>query len=76
MKAADAAWMKKAEEAAKAEVAEAFKEQEHKEPPPLSSLFEDVFAEMTPAMRRQRDFLVAMEGGKFRKDDSGAAFPL
>jgi pyruvate dehydrogenase E1 component alpha subunit/2-oxoisovalerate dehydrogenase E1 component alpha subunit len=75
-KTADAAWMKKAEEAAKAEVAGAFKEQEHREPPPLSSLFEDVFAEMTPAMRRQRDYLVAMEGGKFRKDDSGAAFPL
>ena len=74
--AADAAWMKKTEEAAKAEVAEAFKEQEHKQPPTLSSLFEDVYAEMTPAMRRQRDYLVAMEGGKFRKDESGAAFPL
>jgi len=73
---ADAAWMKKAMEAARDEVSEAFKEQELRDPPPLSSLFEDVFAEMTPAMRRQRDYLVAMEGGKFRKDDSGAAFPL
>jgi pyruvate dehydrogenase E1 component alpha subunit len=73
---ADAAWMTAAEEAAKEEVGAAFKEQERREPPPLASLFDDVYAELTPALRRQRDFLEAMEGGKFRKDESGAAFPL
>ena len=63
-------------EAAKQEVADAFKEQESKEPPPLASLFDDVYAELTPSMRRQRDLLEEAEGGKFRKDESGAAFPL
>jgi pyruvate dehydrogenase E1 component alpha subunit len=74
--AADAAWMAGVEEAAKAEVAEAFKRQEHVAPPDLGSLFDDVFAGTTPALRRQREFLEALEGGKFRKDESGAAFPL
>jgi pyruvate dehydrogenase E1 component alpha subunit/2-oxoisovalerate dehydrogenase E1 component alpha subunit len=73
---ADAAWMASVEEAAKAEVAEAFRKQEHVPPPALGSLFDDVFAGTTPALRRQREFLEALEGGKFRKDESGAAFPL
>jgi 2-oxoisovalerate dehydrogenase E1 component alpha subunit len=73
---AEEAWLSKAAESAKEEVAEAFKEQEHGDPPPLDSLFGDVFAEPTPALRRQRDELEAAEGGKFRKDESGAAFPL
>ena len=73
---ADAAWLKGIEEAAKEEIARAFKEQEHGEPPALGSLFDDVYAELTPAMRRQKAYLEAMEGGKFRKDESGAAFPL
>jgi len=73
---ADEAWLDAIHERARTEVAEAFKEQEAKEPPPLGSLFDDVYAELTPALRRQRDFLEAAEGGKFRKDESGAAFPL
>ncbi len=73
---ADEAWMAKATEAAKTEIAEAFRSQERRDPPPLASLFGDVYAEMTPAMARQRDDLEAAEGGKFRKDESGAAFPL
>jgi len=31
---------------------------------------------MPEHLREQRDFLVAMEGGKVREDTSGAAFPL
>jgi pyruvate dehydrogenase E1 component alpha subunit len=73
---ADEKWIAKTTEAAKEEVALAFKEQEGKEPPALGSLFDDVYAELTPAMRRQKDYLERMEGGKFRKDESGAAFPL
>ena len=73
---ADGKWMEGAEEAAKAEVAAAFKDQEGKEPPPLGSLFQDVYAEPAPALRRQADYLQAAEGGRFRKDESGAAFPL
>jgi pyruvate dehydrogenase E1 component alpha subunit len=73
---ADAAWLEKTDAAAKEEISAAFKEQEHVDPPPLGSLFGDVYAEMTPALRRQQQYLEAMEGGKFRKDESGAAFPL
>lgn len=73
---ADGKALEAVEEAAKADVAAAFKEQEKVGPPPLESLFEGVFAGMTPAMERQRDYLLRAEGGKFRKDDSGAAFPL
>ncbi len=73
---ADGARLAAMEEEARAEVAEAFKAEEKVGPPPLESLFEDVFASMTPAMERQRDYLLRAEGGKFRKDESGAAFPL
>ncbi len=73
---ADEAWLARVEEEAKREVSEAFKEQETKGPPPLGSLFDDVFATPTPALERQRDYLLRAEGGKFRKDESGAAFPL
>jgi pyruvate dehydrogenase E1 component alpha subunit/2-oxoisovalerate dehydrogenase E1 component alpha subunit len=73
---ADGAWLDGAVEAAKAEVAAAFKEQEAKGPPSLGSLFDDVFAEITPALEGQRRALLEAEGGRFRKDESGAAFPL
>ncbi len=73
---ADEAWMKQAEEAARAEMAEAFRVGEKAPPPGLGSLFDDVYGEITPALERQRSQLMAMEGGKFRADESGAAFPL
>jgi pyruvate dehydrogenase E1 component alpha subunit len=73
---ADEAWIGSVTEAAQKSIADAFKEQEHVGPPPLASLFEEVYETMTPATARQRDALVELEGGKFRKDESGAAFPL
>ena len=73
---ADEAWLDGTVEAAKQEVAAAFKEQEGKAPPSLGSLFDDVFAAAPPSLERQRQGLLEAEGGKFRKDESGAAFPL
>lgn len=64
------------EEECAAELAASFKRQEAVGKPPLASLFEDVYAEMPEHLREQRDFLVALEGGKVRDDTSGAAFPL
>jgi TPP-dependent pyruvate/acetoin dehydrogenase alpha subunit len=64
------------EEECAAEVAASFKRNESVPKPELSSLFEDVYGEMPEHLREQRDFLVALEGGKVREDTSGAAFPL
>jgi len=58
------------------QVAASFKRSEAVGKPDLETLFTDVYAEMPDALREQRDFLVAMEGGKVREDTSGAAFPL
>ncbi|MHC4924213.1 MAG: thiamine pyrophosphate-dependent dehydrogenase E1 component subunit alpha, partial [Planctomycetota bacterium] len=75
-KHATEAWMKEVEEECKAEIAAAFEEQESVGPPALGTLFDDVYASTTPALERQRDYLMRAEGGEFREDDSGAAFPL
>jgi len=64
------------EEECAAEVAASFKRNESVPKPELSSLFDDVYGEMPEHLREQRDFLVALEGGKVREDTSGAAFPL
>jgi 2-oxoisovalerate dehydrogenase E1 component alpha subunit len=58
------------------QVAASFKRCEAVGKPSLESLFDDVYGETPEALREQRDFLVAMEGGKVREDTSGAAFPL
>lgn len=58
------------------EVASSFKRNEAVPKPPLDTLFTDVYGELPEHLREQRDFLVAMEGGKVREDTSGAAFPL
>jgi pyruvate dehydrogenase E1 component subunit alpha len=58
------------------EVAASFKRNEAVPKPALETLFTDVYGEMPEHLREQRDFLVAMEGGKVREDTSGAAFPL
>ncbi len=58
------------------QVAASFKRCEAVGKPDLETLFGDVYAEMPEHLREQRDFLVAMEGGKVREDTSGAAFPL
>jgi pyruvate dehydrogenase E1 component alpha subunit len=68
--------IKPVEDECAAEVAAAFKRQESVPKPDLETLFTDVYAEMPEPLREQRDFLVAMEGGKVREDTSGAAFPL
>jgi pyruvate dehydrogenase E1 component alpha subunit len=73
---ADEKWMTGVEQAAKDEVGEAFKAEEAASPPPLDSLFEQVFAEPTPELLRQKEELLRLEGGVFRRDESGAAFPL
>jgi pyruvate dehydrogenase E1 component alpha subunit len=73
---ADEKWMAGVEQAAKDEVGEAFKAEEAASPPPLDSLFEQVYAEPTPELLRQKEELLRLEGGVFRRDDSGAAFPL
>ena len=73
---ADDAALAAMEEEEKRAVAEAFRAAEGKGPPPLASLFDDVFDRLTPALERQRDDLLQAEGGKFRRDESGAAFPL
>jgi pyruvate dehydrogenase E1 component alpha subunit len=73
---ADEAWMAGVEQAARDEIGAAFKEQEQVPPPPLDSLFEQVFAEPTPELLRQKEELLRLEGGVFRRDESGAAFPL
>ncbi len=73
---ADDARLDGAVEAARARVAEAFKREEAAGPPSLQSLFDDVYATLPPLLERQRDYLLEAEGGKFRKDESGAAFPL
>ena len=73
---ADAAALDAQVEEGRAEVAAAFKEQEAKGPPALGSLFDDVYESIPASLERQRRELIEAEGGKFRKDESGAAFPL
>ena len=68
--------IKPLEDECAAEVAASFKRNEAVEKPALETLFGDVYAQMPDHLREQRDFLVAMEGGKVREDTSGAAFPL
>ncbi len=58
------------------QVLSSFKRNESVEKPTLESLFEDVYREMPEILREQQEFLVAVEGGKVRDDDSGAEFPL
>ncbi len=53
-----------------------FKRNENVEKPTLESLFDDVYEDLPPALREQQEYLVAVEGGKVRDDDSGAEFPL
>ncbi|MCE9635040.1 MAG: thiamine pyrophosphate-dependent dehydrogenase E1 component subunit alpha [Planctomycetes bacterium] len=64
------------EEECAAEISASFKRNEQVPKPELASLFDDVYGEMPEHLREQRDFLVAIEGGKVREDTSGAAFPL
>ena len=59
-----------------AEVDASFKRNEHVAKPALETMFTDVYRDLPDHLREQRDFLVAMEGGKVRDDTSGAAFPL
>ena len=64
------------QEELKAQIAQAIEEAEPMAPPSLESVFEDVYAEMTPQLRRQMDALVH-EGelrGKFV--NTSEAFPL
>ena len=58
------------------QVLASFKRNETVDKPTLESLFEDVYAEMPAILREQQEYLVAVEGGKVREDDSGAEFPL
>lgn len=58
------------------EVMASFKRNEGVPKPSLESLFTDVYAEMHPALTEQQAYLVELEGGEVREDDSGAAFPL
>jgi 2-oxoisovalerate dehydrogenase E1 component alpha subunit len=53
-----------------------FKRNENVEKPTLESLFEDVYGAMPQILREQQEYLVAVEGGQVREDDSGAEFPL
>jgi len=53
-----------------------FKRNENVGKPTLESLFEDVYGELPAILREQQEYLVAVEGGEVREDDSGAAFPL
>ena len=56
------------------EMAEAAKVSEQKPPPPIDSLFDDVYAVVPPPIARQRESLRA-EGGS-HSQDADAAFPL
>jgi 2-oxoisovalerate dehydrogenase E1 component alpha subunit len=53
-----------------------FKRNENVDKPTLESLFEDVYRDMPAILSEQQEYLVAVEGGELREDDSGAAFPL
>jgi len=73
-------WDKKKEEALQAElkdqIAKAIEKAEAEPPPDLNDLFNDVYAELTPQLKRQRDALLE-EGelrGKF--ENTSEAFPL
>jgi TPP-dependent pyruvate/acetoin dehydrogenase alpha subunit len=68
--------VKPIEEECAAEVAASFKRNEAVPKPSLESLFDDVYGTLPDHLREQRDFLVAIEGGRVREDTSGAAFPL
>ncbi len=57
---------KRAEEAAQAEVQRALEEAEAIPPPPVTSLFEDVFAEVPWHLAEERDELVAYLQSKGR----------
>jgi 2-oxoisovalerate dehydrogenase E1 component alpha subunit len=64
------------QEELKTQIADAIAEAEPLAPPSLESVFEDVYAEMTPQLKRQMDSLVR-EGelrGKF--ENTSEAFPL
>ncbi len=64
------------QEELKKQIAEAIEEAEPMPPPSLESMFEDVYAEMTPQLKRQMEALVH-EGelrGKF--ENTSEAFPL
>lgn len=71
-------WTKAADDALRKElddlISDTIKEVERAPPPPLESLFEDVFAEMTPALREQMEQYLA--SGERRRPEMLDKFPL
>ncbi len=71
-------WSKASEDALRKElddeISDTIKEVERAPPPPIESLFEDVFAEMTPALREQMEEY--LRSGERRRPETLDKFPL